>query len=233
MTGHKYLVIDDDPVVQELIKKAYKDDEKVDVICASNGLEGLRSLYEIKPDLVILDIMMPEMDGWTTCKQIRMVSSVPIIMLTSLSEESNAIRGLDSGADDFIGKPFNLDHLRARIRAVLRRINEPKQHKFNLEYADEHLRVNFDMRTVHVNGQPIDLTRTEYLLLEFFIRNEGRVLSYSDILTSVWGWEYRDSPDYTHVYISHLRRKIEKPLESVLYFHTVYGIGYRFERMAA
>jgi DNA-binding response OmpR family regulator len=229
IAGKKILLVDDDHLIHDIVRNALES-RNVRVFSAFNGQKGLVELYAHKPDLVILDIMMPEMDGWETCRQIRLLSNVPILLLTSLSEEKNVIRGLDSGADDFLGKPFNIDHLLARLRALLRRAGEWQSVQLPQGYRDEHLQIDFDQRKIFVGGQNVDLTRTEYRLLEYLIQHKGRVLDYTQILNNVWGWEYQDSPDYVHVYISHLRKKIEAPLKNVTYFQTVYGIGYQFEK---
>ncbi len=229
IAGKKILLVDDDHLIHDIVRNALEN-RHARVLSAFSGKKGLAKLYDHKPDLVILDIMMPEMDGWETCRQIRLLSNVPILMLTSLSDEKNVIRGLDSGADDFLGKPFNIDHLLARVRALLRRAGDWHMVQMPQGFHDEHLRIDFEKHKLEVGGQSVDLTRTEYRLLEYLIKHQGRVLNYAEILNNVWGWEYQDSPDYVHVYISHLRRKIEAPLNGITYFQTVYGVGYLFEK---
>jgi DNA-binding response OmpR family regulator len=178
--------------------------------------------------LVVLDIMMPNLDGWETCRQIRLTSDVPVIMLTSLSSDDEIVRGLEAGADDFVSKPFKPDVLLARSRAVLRRAKAAESKELYKLYQDGHLTVDMENRRVLVGERRISLTPTEYRLLVYMIRNAGRVLSFSQILEKVWGEEYQDSPNYVHVYISHLRQKLEKDARNPQYFVSEHGAGYRF-----
>jgi DNA-binding response OmpR family regulator len=229
LRGKKILLIDDDSNIHEIVEGVFST-HSVNVISAFSGKIGLKQLFDQKPDLVILDLMMPEMDGWETCRQIRMVSDVPVLMLTSLADEKNVIRGLDNGADDFVGKPFNLDLLLSRVRALLRRAQNAPQPDRTVHYQDEYIQFDFDRRKLYVSGNAISLTNTEYRLLAALIQVEGRVMSYEQLLENVWGWEYQDSPEYVHVYISHLRKKIEGALDKVTYFQSIYGVGYQFEQ---
>jgi two-component system KDP operon response regulator KdpE len=199
-----------------------------EVVLASDGLEGLQKFFEVQPDLVVLEIMMPNLDGWETCRQIRLTSDVPVIMLTSLSSDDEIVRGLEAGADDFVSKPFKPDVLLARSRAVLRRAKAAESKELYKLYQDGHLTVDMENRRVLVGERRISLTPTEYRLLVYMIRNAGRVLSFSQILEKVWGEEYQDSPNYVHVYISHLRQKLEKDARNPQYFVSEHGAGYRF-----
>ena len=231
MKGKKILIIDDDVGLCQLLDITLMV-EGASVVTANDGREGLQAFFAQRPDLVVLDINMPRMDGWETCRQIRLLSDVPIIMLTSLNSDAEMIRGLDVGADDFISKPFNAQVLLARIRAVLRRLEKTAVPKLQTPYADDYLTVDLDRHEVLVQGKPVKLTATEYQLLTYLIKNAGRTLTYKQILQNVWGWEYQDSIDYVHVYLSHLRRKLEKDSKNPLYLITVHGLGYRFERQA-
>lgn len=228
MDGKTILVIDDDVSLCQILEITLTV-EGASVFTANDGREGLKKFFAHQPDLVILDVNMPQMDGWETCRQIRLLSSVPIIMLTTLHADKEMVRGLDAGADDFISKPFNADVLLARIRAVFRRLGETAAPPSKSQYSDGYLTVLLDRHEVLVEGEPVKVTTTEFQLLSFLLINDGRTLTYKQILDNVWGWEYQESTDYVHVYISHLRRKIEKDPKNPLYFITVHGTGYRFE----
>ena len=230
LTNKTVLVIDDDINLCQSLKIGLKR-VGANVIAANGGQAGVHLAHEQKPDLILLDVRMPEMNGWEACRQIRTLSSVPIIMLTSLNQDKDIVRGLEHGADDFVSKPFSLDVLIARSRAVIRRFEDKKEPlvKDNV-YWDDYLTVNLLERTVLVEGKPVKLSSTEFRLLAYLIENAGEVLSYNAILVNVWGWEYQDSVDYVHVYMSHLRRKIERNPKKPIYFVTEHGVGYSFCR---
>ena len=175
---------------------------------------------------------MPDIDGWETCRQIRLLSNVPVIMLTTMDKDQDVLRGFDYGADDFVTKPFSRDVLLARARAVLRRVELLSEGDDHSIYNDEYLNIDLHKRRVLVNGEQIQLTATEFRLLSYLMKNAGQILTYQNILDKVWGWEYQDSIDYVHVYISHLRRKLEADPRSPHYVITERGIGYRFERQS-
>ena len=230
MQGKKILVIDDDANLCQVVEVALVAAGAI-VFIASNGKKGLQLFFAHRPDLVILDIRMPVMDGWETCRQIRLLSDIPIIMLTTMDADDDIVRGLDYGADDFITKPFGSSVLKARIRAVLRRAESASEKgQSSYIYTDDHLRVDIEKRQVHVQGEPVRLTATEFQLLAYLLQNGGQVLTYQQILENVWGVEYRDSVDYVHVYLSHLRRKLEEDPRQPKYFLTEHGVGYRFNR---
>jgi two-component system KDP operon response regulator KdpE len=230
LEGKKVLVIDDDAHVRRLIEHSFKQAGAM-VQTAPNGRQGLREFYAFRPDLVILDIMMPETDGWEACRQIRMLADTPIIMLTALNREEDVIRGLDLGADDFINKPFSKEVLLARARAALRRADvQPISEDSPLSYDDGYLSIDLDRRRVHVADKLIKLTPKEHHLLAYLFTNAGRVRTFRQILENVWGWAYQDSMDYVHVYMSNLRRKIEADPKDPRYLQTEHGIGYRFEK---
>lgn len=229
MDGKKILVIDDDVNLGQTIKFTFTR-SGAEVFTALDGREGLRQFFEQRPDLVILDVRMPDMDGWETCRQIRLLSNVPIIMLTTLDRDEDIVRGLDYGADDFMTKPFSREVLLARARAVVRRadsIHEPDDHAV---YNDSYLYIDLRKRRVLVKGEPVQLTATEFRLLTYLYQNSGQVLTYQTILDKVWGWEYQDSIDYVHVYLSHLRRKLEEDPRNPQYLLTERGVGYRFAK---
>jgi len=229
MQNKKILVIDDDVNLGQAIRLTFSR-TGAEVFTAVDGRDGLRQFYEHRPDLVILDVRMPDIDGWETCRQIRLLSNVPIIMLTTLDKDEDVLRGFDYGADDFVTKPFSRDVLLARVRAVLRRVellNEADDHAI---YNDDYLNIDLRKRRVIVDGEQAQLTATEFRLLSYLLQNAGQILTYQNILDKVWGWEYQDSIDYVHVYISHLRRKLEADPRNPRYVLTERGIGYRFER---
>jgi two-component system KDP operon response regulator KdpE len=224
------LVIDDDQLTARLVSDKLTE-AGYSVHAAFDGREGLRQMYAHQPDLIILDLLMPEMDGWTTCHRIREVSNVPIIILTTQGRPQDIIRGLDEGADEYVTKPFDLSVLLARVRAVLRRVSLPAGagQKEEVAYSDDYLTFNPVDRRVVVSGELVKLTPTEYNLLALLIRNSGRVLPYTTLLERVWGWEYIDDVDYLRVYIWHLRRKLEPDPKNPRYVLTEHGVGYRFE----
>jgi len=216
----KILVIEDEEDIVHLLKFRFEQ-EGYEVLSAANGVEGLRILQQEHPHLVLLDVMMPRMNGWETCKRIRQYSDVPIIMLTALWEETDKVRGLEMGADDFVTKPFSLAELIARVRAALRRGRQPLSENGTVQ-IDERL-------IVVVDGQKTELSPTEFRILDCFLDNQGRILTHQSLLTQVWGWEYLDETDYLKVYIHHLRKKIEENPGKPSYIVTERGLGYRFQ----
>lgn len=232
MHEKKILVIDDDVNLGQAIKMTFAR-AGAEVFTAVDGRDGLRKFYEHRPDLVILDVRMPDIDGWETCRQIRLLSNIPIIMLTTMDKDEDVLRGFDYGADDFVTKPFSREVLLARARAVLRRVELLNEADAQSLYSDGYLSIDLRKRRILVNGESIQLTATEFRLLAYLLHNAGQILTYQNILDKVWGWEYQDSIDYVHVYISHLRRKLEVDPRSPKYVLTERGIGYRFERQDA
>lgn len=229
MIGKKVLIIDDDADVRRINEKVFRNVGAV-VMVAANGSEGIRNFFLEKPDLVITDIMMPEMDGLEVCRRIRQVSSAPVIMLTALNSEEEIIAGLDSGADDFISKPFSPDILVARARALLRRFEMPRDTNAHQYYSDGYLTIDLEKRIILVRGDPIKLTRTEYNLLAYLLQNAGWIRTFDQILENVWGPAYQGSLDYVHVYISNLRKKIELDPKKPTYLESEHGVGYRFNK---
>jgi two-component system KDP operon response regulator KdpE len=227
MKGRKVLIVDDDAEVRRITAQVFRD-AGAEITVAGNGAEGIRRFFLEKPDLVILDVMMPEMDGFEACKRIRQVASVPVILLTALNNDEEIVRGLESGADDFITKPFSPKVLLARARSVLRRLEMPQDSQPRLLYSDDYLTVDMAKRFVSVRGKPVRLTRTEYNLLIYLVQNAGWIRTFEQILENVWGPEYQGSMDYIHVYVSHLRRKIENDPKNPTYIRSEHGVGYRF-----
>jgi len=198
------------------------------VLSALSGIEGVKSFHQNRPDLVILDIMMPDLDGWEVCRRIRDVSNVPIIMLTAKGQEPDKVKGLRMGADDYVVKPFSMRELEARVRAVLRRSQLSQERWEGVLYSDDYLVIDAGRAEVRCGGKLINLTATEKRLLFLLARNRGRLLSTSQILTNIWGPEYIDEVDYVRLYIWRLRQKIEPVPDRPRYILTEHGMGYRF-----
>jgi two-component system, OmpR family, KDP operon response regulator KdpE len=224
------LIIEDDKGMARLLQLDLQRNG-FEVMTAGNGLEGLRLFHDGRPDLVVLDIGMPLMDGITVCQRIRELSDVPIVLMTanSVSEEDIA-SALDIGADEYLLKPIRQVEFMARIKALLRRArpSEPDHVEPVKHYDDDYLSVDLDVRRVQVGGQEIRLTPTEFRLLATFIQRPGQVLTFQQLLEQVWGFEYGSEHHYPRIYVSHLRRKIEPDMNSPTYIHNEYGIGYRF-----
>jgi DNA-binding response OmpR family regulator len=221
------LVVDDEPRMVQFITMNLKL-EGFQVISAGDGYQALEKVTKEMPDIVILDIMMPDMDGFETLKRIRELSPVPVIFLSVKGEEYDRVRGLDLGADDYITKPFSPRELVSRIKAVLRRIEPENSNRRSEIVVDEDLKINFDQRKVFVRGQEIKLRATEYRLLFQLVSNAGKLLTHETLLSRVWGPEYRDEDHYVRLYINYLRQKIEKDPKNPRYILSERGLGYRF-----
>lgn len=227
MQNRKVLVIDDDPALCQLLKTTFGRAGGV-VTVAGDGQQGLALLQKEKPDLVILDIQMPNMSGWETCRQIRQLSTVPIIMLTALRADGDIIRGLELCADDFVSKPFSPSVLVARAEAALRsQARQGGQQAAILSHNQ--FCIDVEQRRVTVDGRAVKLTPTEFKLLAYLMRNAGRLLTFDQILDHVWGCQYEGSMDYVHVYVSHLRRKLGDDPGRPRYIISEHGVGYRFD----
>lgn len=226
----KILVVDDEPRVAQLTSMNLKL-EGFSVITASNGYEALEKVTREMPDLVILDIMMPDMDGYETLKKIRDISSVPVIFLSVKGEEPDRVRGLDLGADDYVTKPFSPRELVSRIKAVLRRTQPDNSARKSEVRVDDELTINFDQRKVFVRGKEIKLRATEYRLLYQLVTNAGKLMTHETLLSRVWGPEYRDEDQYVRLYINYLRQKIEKDPKNPRYIISERGLGYRFKEL--
>ena len=228
----KILVVDDEPAFVRLVDQVLTD-KGYEMLKASNGQEALRLFFAHKPNLVLLDVVMPKMDGWQTCSRIREVSDVPIIILTGTQKTEDAIvRGLDYGADDYLIKPIGNRELVARVRAALRRaeLSSTRDAQQEITYSDDYLTINITERKVMVNGERIKLTPREFRLLAHLVENAGRILTHRQVLEKVWGWEYIDDLDYVRIYILHLRQKIEPDTTLPRYILTEPGVGYYFEK---
>ncbi len=226
----KILVVDDEPAQMRLVDQVLTSNG-YEVIKAGSGQEAVRVIYERKPDLVLLDVMMPEIDGWQTCRLIREVSDIPVIMLTGkCNSEDDIVRGLECGADEYLTKPVGNRELLARVRAALRRAEKPSylNQKRKVLFANDYLTVDVSERKVTINGERLKLTPREFRLLALLVENADRVLSHQQVLENVWGWEYIDDVDYVRIYISHLRQKIEPDPSQPRYILTEPGVGYYF-----
>ncbi|HLF28644.1 MAG TPA: response regulator transcription factor [Anaerolineae bacterium] len=223
----KILLIEDDVGLAEFIQYQLQRD-RYEVLIALRGEDGLRHAYQWQPDLILLDIMMPEMDGWVVCQRLREMSNVPIIFTTALGAERDVVRGLEMGADDYLIKPFGPKELGARIQAVLRRHaqNQPR----GKTYHNARLSVNLEQREVRVDGQAIDLTPMEFKLLACLVKNEDKVVSHAYLLTQVWGQTYANERQYLKLYIWYLRQKLEADPARPQLIVTERGVGYRLAR---
>jgi len=221
------LVVDDEPRMRRFMQMNL-DLEGYRVIEAGNGLEAVNRVREDLPDLVLLDVMMPEMDGFEALRLIRQTSSVPVIMLTVKGEEDDRVRGLELGADDYVTKPFSPRELASRIKAVLRRTEMPAPVEQSILKVDDRLQIDFNRRQVIVEGKEIKLRPTEYRLLYHLVNNAGWTLPHETLLAKVWGHEYRDETHYLRLYITYLRQKIEEDPANPKYILTERGLGYRF-----
>lgn len=226
----KILVVDDEPDVVKVVRMSFQVQEPTwEVLEAYDGEEALAVFEKEHPNLILLDIMMPEISGFDVLKELRLFSDVPVIILTAKEDEIDKVMGLNLGADDYITKPFGHLELLARVKAVLRRAQGmPLAHELPFTSGDVH--VDFERRQVTVEGQPVSLTGTEYRLLYHLVRNAGQVLTHETLLARAWGREYTDEIDYLKVYISRLRNKLEKDPRNPRYILTEYGVGYWFRK---
>ncbi len=192
------------------------------------GGQAIQLIREKMPDLVVLDVMMPDMDGFEVLRTVREVSQVPVIMLTAKGEEDDRVKGLELGADDYVTKPFSPRELVSRTRAVLRRTDSGGTSGEGIIEVDEHLKLDFGRREIWLDDEIVKLRPTEYRLLYHLVQNAGWVLTYDQILAKVWGYEYRDEPHYVRLYVNYLRQKLEKDPANPVYILTERGVGYRF-----
>jgi len=223
----RVLVVDDEPRMTRFIRLNLEHDGFL-VSEAANGTQALSQLRDQLPDLVLLDVLMPDIDGFETLSLIREISSVPVIMLTARGDEDDRVRGLELGADDYVTKPFSPRELVSRVRAVLRRTEIPGPTPHAPIEVDDRLRIDFDRREVWVEGRLVKLRPTEFKLLYHLVQNAGWVVPHEQLLAKVWGYEYRDETHYLRLYINYLRQKLEKDPSDPQYILTERGVGYRF-----
>jgi two-component system, OmpR family, KDP operon response regulator KdpE len=228
LSNKTILVVDDEPRMVRFVRMNLEL-EGCRVIPAANGLEALEKVREDIPDLVLLDVMMPEMDGFEALKRIRETSTVPVIMVTVKAEEDDLIKGLELGADDYVTKPFSPRELISRMKAVLRRVEmESPSTSGNMLTVDSDLSIDFQRHEVIVRGERIKLRPTEYRLLYHLVNNPGWVMTHEMLLSKVWGYEYRDDSHLLRLYITYLRKKIEPNPSEPKYILTERGVGYLF-----
>ncbi len=226
---YRILIVDDEKLIVKGIKFSLEQDG-MEITVAYDGEEALNLAKNNSYDLIVLDVMLPKMDGLSVCQHIREFSQVPIIMVTAKGEDMDKIMGLEYGADDYITKPFNILELKARIKAILRRssITAKKEAKKNrLKVKD--LEIEFDSRRVFIEGKEVNLTAKEFDLLELFLKNPGKVYSRENLLDTIWGYEYPGDARTVDVHVRRLREKIEKKPSDPKYISTKWGVGYHFK----
>jgi two-component system KDP operon response regulator KdpE len=227
----KILIVDDDHDLLEALGLGLQLQwQGVELLTATDGEAALTCFFEETPDVVLLDVGLPRLDGFEVLRRIRQVSDTPVLMLTARGEELDKVRGFEIGADDYITKPFSPLELLARIKAVLRRSELPPPVRVAPSFTADNLSVNFESQEVLRSGQPVSLSATEYRLLFQLVRNAGHIVPRETLLARVWGDEYRDQTDYLKVYVSRLRAKLEDDPEHPRFILTERGLGYRFAR---
>jgi len=228
MSDSRVLVIDDDDDIRLLVVTLLTR-AGITVRDALNGREGLREFHSWRPDLVVLDVSMPELDGWNVLDRIRDMSAVPVLMLTARGDELERVRGLQAGADDYVVKPFGKQELVARVQALLRRASQGRPVEEQERYADSYLAIDWGQRSVHVGEREVQLTPLEFRLLSTFVRNPRQVLSREQLLELVWGDAYGVGGDQVKLYIGYLRRKLDPQATDAVPIETVRGFGYRYQ----
>ncbi len=226
----KILVVDDEALLVKGIRFNLQN-EGYDVITGSDGLEAVAKVQEQNPDLVVLDVMMPNMDGMTACAKIREFSNVPIILLTAKTDDMDKLMGFEHGADDYLTKPFNILELKARIRALLRRAGTTEKKKtVGNELVIGSIRLDLDARNAYRSGELADLTAKEFDVIEFLMRNPNRVYSREALLDTIWAYEYRSDIRTVDVHIRRLREKLEENPAEPKHIMTKWGVGYYFRK---
>lgn len=225
--NRRILVVDDEERMVRFIRLNLEHDG-FQVSEAYRGVEAIQKLRDSMPDVVLLDVMMPDIDGFEVLKMIREISTVPVIMLTAKGEEDDRVRGLELGADDYITKPFSPREMVSRVKAVIRRMESSGAGIHGLIEVDEHLKIDFNRREVWLDNKLVKLRPTEYRLLYHLVQNAGWVVTHDQLLSKVWGYEYRDEPHYVRLYINYLRQKLEQDPSNPKYILTERGVGYRF-----
>jgi DNA-binding response OmpR family regulator len=225
--NRRILVVDDEQRMARFIRLNLEHDGFI-VEEAYNGMEAINRLRDVMPDLIMLDVMMPDIDGFEVLRMIREFSQVPVIMLTAKGEEDDKVKGLELGADDYVTKPFSPRELVVRAKAVIRRTEASGQSRHDVIEVDDRLKLDFDKREVWVDDELVKLRPTEYRLLFHLVQNAGWVQTYDQLLAKVWGYEYRDETHYVRLYINYLRQKLEENPSDPKYILTERGVGYRF-----
>lgn len=228
----RVLVVDDEAAIVELVAYNLRR-EGFDVLTENDGQEGLKRALQDKPDLVVLDVMLPGLSGLDVCRSIRHETDIPVIMLTARKDELDRILGLELGADDYVTKPFSPRELVARVKAILRRVNRPvDKDAAEAESVDHHgLKITLDKREALLDGTPLQLTFTEFELLSILAKNPGRAFTRDDLLVKVWGQDFFGDARTVDVHIRHLREKLQEDLQAPRFIETVRGVGYRFKEL--
>ena len=222
----KILVVDDEPQITRVLRHSLLAN-RYDVRTAADGVSALDTFRDWHPDLLITDLQMPEMDGLEFCREVRKLSSLPIIVLSVRGEEKTKVKALDAGADDYVTKPFGIDELLARVRAALRRSGNSGGEEAALEEGD--FFIHPATREVRVNGGPIHLTPKEFELFVFLFQNRGKVVTHRSLLTAIWGGNFVEQTEYLRVFVGQLRKKIERDPSQPRYIRTEPWVGYRFD----
>ncbi|MBI4301458.1 MAG: response regulator transcription factor [Chloroflexi bacterium] len=228
MTKDKILVVDDDPGLRQLLGERLEE-VGYQVIKAEDGLAGVKEFFIQRPDLVLLDLVMPSLDGLEVCRRLRDISEVPIIILSVKGHELDKVRGLSAGADDYLSKPFSIPELLARVQAALRRARMPATLEKENEYSDGTVAIDFRRHTVYVRGHEVKISPLEYRMLALLVMHAGQVLTHEEILDQVWGRDYY-SPENVKLYISYLRHKIEADVNNPELILTVRRVGYSYHK---
>lgn len=223
----KIMIVDDDETMNELVRVNLQP-RGYDMISATSGKRAIELAREYKPDLIILDVMMPEMDGYEVCKQLREFTDAPVLFLTAKGREQDLVRGFEVGGDDYVRKPFSLRELEARIQALLKRAVRSERDRVVTQFNDGHLRIDLDSGHVYRAGKMIHLTPTEFRLLSCLVHNIGTVITHEELLRDAWGENYTDATASLSLYIRYLREKIEDDPSMPRYIMTKWGIGYWF-----
>lgn len=223
----RVLIVDDELRMIRFIRLNLEHDG-YEVMEAHDGQSALEGLRDSLPDVILLDVMMPGLDGFETLDMIREISNVPVIMLTAKGDVDDRVKGLELGADDYISKPFSPAELSSRVKAVLRRTEMPSEPMHEPIEVDDRLKLDFDRREVWVEGELVKLRPTEYRLLYHLVKNAGWVVPHEQLLAKVWGYEYRDETHYLRLYVNYLRQKLEEDPSNPKYILTERGVGYRF-----
>jgi len=223
------LVVDDEPHVRKLVQ-ANLESSGYSVLTAEDGQTAVEIVERDLPDLVILDLMLPRMDGYAVCRRIREFSAVPVVMLTARSAQVDLVHGFEVGADDYLTKPFSVAELLMRVQAVLRRSKWPEEIVTRQDFEVGPISIDFARHDVAVDGEPVKLTPTEYRLLSYLASNPNRVISHRELLRAVWGPEYGEETEYLRVYVRYLRQKLEPDPSNPVYIVTQPGAGYMLQQ---
>jgi DNA-binding response OmpR family regulator len=225
--NERVLVVDDDEVLGKVVALSLQK-EGFQVQLVLSGPDGLRAAYDNHPQLIILDVMMPRLDGWETCRRLKEMSNVPILMLTARVTESDVLKGFECGADDYLRKPFSLAELNARCKALLKRAEPTTPDARPSLLRSRDLELDLARHRATLAGKPLELTPTEFRLLSYFMQNPGKLIPHKELLSEVWGPEYAEEDQYLRLYIRYLRQKLKDNPSNPTYIFNVRGEGYRF-----